>query len=265
VIDITVKRNDGVVVPRPGYRAVDAGALAAELRASVEGEVRFDPGSRGLYATGASNYRQVPIGVVIPRSIDDVIATVSACRAHHAPLLSRGGGTSLAGQVANVAVVVDFSKYLDRILEVDPDRKQARVQPGVVLDTLRHAAEHHGLTFGPDPSTHDHCTLGGMIGNNSCGVHSVVAGRTAENVEELEVLTYDGLRLTVGPTSEAELDGIIAAGGRRAEIYRRLRDLRDQYRCGGRRDGGPRRPALRPRGHRRGTGRAHAAQALPYE
>jgi FAD/FMN-containing dehydrogenase/Fe-S oxidoreductase len=206
-----------------------AEALAAELRQAITGEVRFDAGSRALYSTDASNYRQVPIGVVIPRTIEDVVETVSVCQRHGAPILARGGGTSLAGQCCNVAVVLDFSKYLNRIIELDPGSRRARVQPGLVLDDLRDAAEAHGLTFGPDPATHNHCTLGGMIGNNSCGVHSVMAGKTDDNVEELEVLTYDGLRLRVGPTSEEELQRIVRSGGRRGEIYSRLRELRDRY------------------------------------
>src|SRR5918912_3149843 len=116
---------------------VDAAALAADLRRCVRGEVRFDAGSRALYATDGSNYRQVPIGVVIPRDIDDVIATVAAARRYRAPVLARGGGTSLAGQCCNVAVVMDLSKYMHHILELDPVRRRARVQPGVVLDDLR--------------------------------------------------------------------------------------------------------------------------------
>jgi len=177
---------------------VDAAGLAEALRGQIRGDVRFDSGSRALYATDGSNYRQVPIGVVLPRDVDDVLATVFLCRQFAAPLLCRGGGTSLAGQCCNVAVILDFSKYMDRILEIDPVRRIARVQPGVVLDNLRNAAEKHHLTFGPDPATHDRCTLGGMIGNNSCGVHSVMAGKTDDNIEELEVLTYDGLRMKVG-------------------------------------------------------------------
>src|SRR3954469_7777816 len=156
--------------------STDAAALAVALRASVRGEVRFDSGSRAMYATDGSNYRQVPIGVVIPRDKEDVIATVAACREIGAPILARGGGTSLAGQCCNVAVVLDFSKYMNHILEVNKDAKFARVQPGVVLDELRKAATKVGLTFGPDPATHTHCTLGGMIGNNSCGVHSIMSG-----------------------------------------------------------------------------------------
>lgn len=203
--------------------------LAADLRSKVKGEVRFDEGSRALYATDASNYRQVPIGVVVPRSLEDVVETIAACRRHDAPVLSRGAGTSLAGQCCNVAVVIDMSKFLNRIVDLDPAARRAHVLPGVVLDDLRSAAERHGLTFGPDPATHNRCTLGGMIGNNSCGVHSVMAGRTVDNVHALDVLTYDGLRLPVSSTSDAELQSIILAGGRRGEIYSRLLALRDRY------------------------------------
>src|SRR5919204_471661 len=206
--------------------SVDARGLAAALRRRLRGEVRFDAGSRALYATDGSNYRKVPIGVVIPRDVDDVVATIELARAFGAPVLSRGGGTSLAGQCCNVAVVVDFSKYVNGILEIDPERRLARVEPGVVLDRLREAAEErYGLTFGPDPSTHDHCTLGGMIGNNSCGVHSVMTQfhgpgpLAADNVHELEVLTYRGERFRVGPGG-----GELPAGMRE-----RLVELRDRY------------------------------------
>jgi FAD/FMN-containing dehydrogenase/Fe-S oxidoreductase len=211
--------------PWPG----DARALETDLRRAVRGEVRFDAGSRALYATDASNYRQVPIGVVLPRDAEDAVAAAEVCRKHGAPLLGRGGGTSLAGQCCNVAVVLDFSRFMAGVLEIDPERRRARVLPGTVLDDLRDAAAPHGLTFGPDPATHAWCTLGGMIGNNACGVHSVTAGRTSDNLEEMEVLAGDGLRLRVGPTSEEELARIIRSGGRRGEIYRRLRDLRDRH------------------------------------
>lgn len=212
-----------------GFSASAASVLADALKDRIQGEVRFDNGSRALYATDSSNYRQVPIGVVVPRSVEDVIETVAICREHGAPVLARGAGTSLAGQCCNIAVVIDMSKYLNRILAIDPGRRIAAVEPGCVLDWLRDAAETHHLTFGPDPSTHDHNCLGGMIGNNSCGVHSVMAGRTADNVESLEILTYDGLRLQVGKTGDEELQAIIAAGGRRGEIYGRLLALRDRY------------------------------------
>jgi FAD/FMN-containing dehydrogenase/Fe-S oxidoreductase len=204
-------------------------SLESALRRHVRGEVRFDNGSRALYATDGSNYRQVPIAVVIPRDADDVIATVSICREHGAPILCRGGGTSLAGQSCNVAVVLDFSKYMSRIVELDPERRIARVQPGIVLDHLRNAAEKFHLTFGPDPASHSRCTLGGMIGNNSCGVHSVMAGKTDENIEELEILTYDGSRMRVGQTSNEEFEKIIRPGGRSAEIYSGLKTLGDRY------------------------------------
>jgi len=204
-------------------------ALEADLRASVDGEVRFDAGSRALYATDGSNYRQLPIGVVVPRTVDAVVAAVAACRRHGAPVLSRGGGTSLAGQCCNVAVVIDFSKYVNRIVALDPVQKTAHVEPGCVLDTLRDAAEVHGLTFAPDPSTHSHNTLGGMIGNNSCGVHSVMGGKTVDNVIELDVLTYEGLRFTAAKVDDATRERTIGYGGSLGEIYRRLTTLRERY------------------------------------
>jgi FAD/FMN-containing dehydrogenase/Fe-S oxidoreductase len=204
-------------------------ALAARLRTAIQGEVRFDAGSRALYSADASNYRQVPIGVVIPKSVDDIIATVGVCREFDVPILARGGGTSMCGQSVNVAVVIDTSKYVNRVLEVDPQQRLALVEPGVVCDVLRDAAEEHALTYAPDPATHSRCTLGGMIGNNSCGPHSVMSGKTEENIEALEVLTYDGARFWVGPTSEAELERIIRAGGRQGEIYAGLKALRDKY------------------------------------
>src|SRR5215469_13702942 len=212
--------------PKSRYSAE---VLAAELRATVAGEIHFDEGTRALYAVDGSNYRQVPIGVVVPKRIEDVIQIVALAHKHGAPLLPRGGGTSLCGQSCNVAVIVDFSKYVNQILEINPQEKYAWVQPGCVLDNLRNRANEYGLTFGPDPSTHEYCNLGGMIGNNSCGVHSMMAGRTVDNVLELDILTYDGHRMRVGPTSDDELEKIIRAGGRRGEIYSRLRGLRDQY------------------------------------
>jgi FAD/FMN-containing dehydrogenase/Fe-S oxidoreductase len=208
---------------------VDSIQLASALKGRVHGEVRFDAGSRALYATDSSNYRQVPLGVVLPRDIDDVIATVATAKEYGAPILCRGGGTSLAGQCCNVAVVLDFSKYMARIIDIDPDRGLARVEPGVILDDLRNAAEKFHLTFAPDPATHSRCTLGGMIGNNSCGVHSVMAGKTDDNIESLDVLTYDGIRMKVGATTDSQIADFIRGGGRQAEIYSSLQSLRDQY------------------------------------
>jgi FAD/FMN-containing dehydrogenase/Fe-S oxidoreductase len=209
--------------------SADVRALAAELSAALQGEVRFDAGSRAVYSADASNYRQVPIGVVLPKSDADVEAAVRICRRHGVPLLPRGGGTSQNGQCVNVAVVIDFTRHMNTVLAVDAAARTALVLPGTVCDALKAEAEKQGLTFGPDPATHSRCTLGGMIGNNSCGAHSVMAGKTVENIEALEVLTYDGARFWAGPTTEAELEAIIAGGTRQGEIYARLRDLRDRY------------------------------------
>jgi FAD/FMN-containing dehydrogenase/Fe-S oxidoreductase len=216
----------------------DAAGLAEALRARLRGEVRFDNGARALYATDGSNYRQVPIGVVLPHDAEDVVAAIATCREFGAPLLCRGGGTSLAGQCCNVAVVLDFTRHMGNILEIDPERRIARVQPGVVLDHLRNAAEKYHLTFAPDPASHDRCTIGGMIGNNSCGVHSIMGGKTDDNIEALEVVTYDGTRLSVGPDgscrdSRHRLSGDQEAPGRSldraTQIRTALKEIADQY------------------------------------
>jgi FAD/FMN-containing dehydrogenase/Fe-S oxidoreductase len=212
-----------------GQEYPGASDIATELKKATKGEVRFSDGDRALYATDGSNYRQIPIGITIPKTKEDIIRTVEICKKHQVPILSRGGGTSLAGQCCNVAVIMDMSKYYDRLIELDPQNKFAIVQPGLVLDELRAAAEQHHLTFAPDPSTHNYCTLGGMIGNNSCGTHSVMGGTTADNVLELEILLYDGTRMRVGPTDDQELARILALGGRQAEIYRQLLDFRGKY------------------------------------
>jgi FAD/FMN-containing dehydrogenase/Fe-S oxidoreductase len=212
---------------------VDLGTLTAELRRAVAGEVRFDSGSRALYATDASNYRQVPVGVVIPRSTDDVLATVEVARRHDVPLLGRGAGTSLAGQCCNTGIVVDFSKYMNRVIAIDGSSKTARVQPGAVLDDLRAAAARSGLTFGPDPATHRYCTLGGMIGNNSCGVRSVMSalyGRgptTADNVAALDVVTYDGLRMRLDASTGSTLGQ--PASARETGLRRALARFQERY------------------------------------
>src|SRR5947209_7592992 len=215
----------------PDWRTphVDVAALEADLRRSVEGEVRFDAGTKAMYAVDGGNYRQVPIGVVIPKSVDDVVNTVAACRAHHAPLLSRGGGTSLCGQCCNVAIVMDWSKYMNRILEINPHERFARVQPGVICDELRNAAAPYNLTWSPDPATHTHCTFGGMLGNNSCGAHAQMGGKAVDNTEELDVLLYDGTRLTLGWVTEAELDSKADEPGRVGQIFRNLRSIKNRY------------------------------------
>lgn len=205
----------------------DQPVFAAELRATIEGQARFDPGTRALYSTDASNYRQVPVGVVFPRTEDDVAATFAIARQHGVPITTRGAGTSIAGNSCGPGLVLDFSKHMNRILELDPEQRTATVQPGVVLDTLRSAASVHGLTFGPDPSTHSRCTLGGMIGNNSCGTHSVAWGKTVDNIRSLDVLLSDGTRLTVGATSAEQLDQLCARGDRTGRLYKELRAIRD--------------------------------------
>ncbi|MFC0506451.1 FAD-binding and (Fe-S)-binding domain-containing protein [Micromonospora costi] len=225
----------GTLLPPPVVRPpapvtdIDLAALVADLRAEVDGEVRFDAGSRGAYSTDASNYRQIPLGVVVPRTVDGAVAAVAACRRHGAPLVSRGGGTSLAGECTNTAVVLDWSKYCHRLLEVDTDARTCLIEPGIVLDTLNELLAPTGLQYGPKPATHDHCTLGGMLGNNSCGATAQRTGKVVDNIVELEVLLYDGTRMWVGETDDAQYVEIQRQGGRRAEIYRQLRALRDEY------------------------------------
>jgi FAD/FMN-containing dehydrogenase/Fe-S oxidoreductase len=218
----TIERH-GLRARPAGIDGVDRRTLARELVRAVSGEVRFSDGARALYANDASAYRQVPLGIVVPRTADDVIATVALCREFEAPVFARGAGTGLAGQTVNEAVLIDFSKYLRGLLDIDYDGMRARVQPGLVLDRLREKAEDRDLTFGPDPATHSRCTLGGMLGNNSCGVHSIIAGVTADNVESLDVLLYDGSRLTVSRGDDA------IRGPGAAELTRRLRDLADRW------------------------------------
>ncbi len=217
-------------VVRPDAPAVvDAGALAAALVSRVDGEVRFDEASRAAYSTDASNFRQVPIGVVVPRSVDAAVEAVAVCREFGAPVLSRGGGTSLAGECCNTAVVIDWSKRCDALVSVDADARTCVVEPGIVLDVLNRKLEPYGLEYGPEPATHYNCTLGGMIGNNSCGATAQRTGKVVDNIARLEVLLYDGTQFWCGPTSDEEYAEIVGVGGRRAEVYRQLRVLRDAY------------------------------------
>ncbi|MEU8561764.1 FAD-binding and (Fe-S)-binding domain-containing protein [Streptomyces cyaneofuscatus] len=183
---------------RPTAEAPDG--FAAALRSAVRGEADFGPTARALTTMDASNYRRVPLGVLAPRDADDIAAALTVCQEYGVPVLPRGGGTSIAGQATGTGLVLDLTRHLRSILALDPVARTATVQPGVILDDLRAAAAPHGLTFGPDPSTHSRCTLGGMIGNNSCGAHSVAWGTTADNVRALEVVRYGGeaLRLEQG-------------------------------------------------------------------
>src|SRR6202030_85660 len=204
-------------------------SVKLELARQLEGEVRFDAGTRAAYATDASNYRQVPVGVVIPRHEGDVVAALTIARENSMPILARGGGTSLAGQACNAALVLDFSKYMNRIVAIDADARVAQVEPGLVQSHLNAALGSHRLFFAPDPSTKDRCTIGGMIGNTSCGAHSAAYGKTVDNVEAMEVVLYDGTRMSLsGAMDTATLDAAIARGGREGEVYSQLRSLCDQ-------------------------------------
>ncbi len=232
---IPVKPDPAMPVGLVGRERIDTKALERALRAELEGEVRFDHASLAMYANDASNFRQVPLGVVVPRTLDDVVAAHRICSRFRAPIVNRGGGTSLSGETVNYAVVIDNSKYLTEIGEADTARRLVTVEPGAINEQVNLRTGRHGLVFGPDPSSHSRCTIGGNLGNNSCGIHSVQSQlygpgpRTSDNVHALEVCTYDGERFSVGVGEEERLDEIIAAGGRKGEIYARLRDLRDRY------------------------------------
>ncbi|HZZ63966.1 MAG TPA: FAD-binding oxidoreductase, partial [Candidatus Baltobacteraceae bacterium] len=208
---------------------IDYEALYAELRDAVRGEVHVSDAYRAMYSTDAANYRQIPIAVVLPKDAGDAQRAMQICHAHGAPVTPRGGGTSLTGASCNTTVIFDYSKYMNHILEIDYERAIARVEPGVVLDDLRAEAERHGLTFGPAPSTHNRCAIGGMFGNNACGMPAQFSGRMEENVYDAQVLLYDGTRMRVGPTPPHRLEAIIRDGGREGEIYARLRDIADRY------------------------------------
>lgn len=199
------------------------------LRERVDGEIRFDSGSRAAYATDASNFRQVPYGVVLPHTVEAAVDAMAVCREFDLPVVTRGGGTSLAGQGTNTAVVIDFSKYCNRLISVDAEKRTCVVEPGIVLDDLNAQLAPTGLRFGPEPATHMNCTLGGMIGNNSCGATAQRTGKVVDNIVSLDVLLYDGTRFTCGPTDDAEYHRIERRGDRRAEVYRSLRHLSEDH------------------------------------
>ncbi len=223
-------RSDRRYHPHPSAEGLDLKGLERALVKKVRGEVRFDAGARAVWSTDSSNFRMPPLGVVQPLDIDDVVAAVEVCRDFGAPITNRGGGTSLSGETTNVAVILDTSKYVNHIEEVNGPNRYAWAQPGVINDRVREAAGEFQLTFGPDPSTHDRCTIGGNLGNNSCGVHSVMAGRTADNTEALDIVLYDGTRMTVGNSySDADIEQIIKGGGREGEIFAKLLSIRDRY------------------------------------
>jgi FAD/FMN-containing dehydrogenase/Fe-S oxidoreductase len=208
---------------------VSSNLIRDELARTIEGEVRFDRATLALYSTDGSNYRQVPLGVVIPRHEGDVIRAVALARENRMPILPRGGGTALAGQTANAAIVLDCSKYMNAIREIDAAGGLALVEPGVVQAQLNAAAAPRGLFFAPDPATKDRCTIGGMIGNNSCGAHSAAHGKTVDNVAGLDVLLYDGTRLKLGGAGEGELPATVERPPRELELRARLQRLADRY------------------------------------
>jgi FAD/FMN-containing dehydrogenase/Fe-S oxidoreductase len=193
--------------------------LENDLRGTLDGEVDFSVHRRAEYSYDASVYRRVPLGVIFPRSADDVVAAVRTAREHDVAITARGAGTSIAGNAIGEGLVLDFSRHLDRVIDIDPERRIARVEPGVVLDRLNAAAGRYGLRFGPDPSSRSRCVLAGMIGNNACGTRALVYGRTSDNVEDLDVVRYDGSRLTVGAHQDATGDPLIEE----------LRALRDRH------------------------------------
>ncbi len=203
--------------------------LCQQLQHTLQGEVHFDSAHRAMYSADSSNYRFVPLGVVYPESLDDVVEAVKTAHQFGVPIVHRGAGTSLAGQTVNAGLCIVSKPGLEKF-DIDPSAKTVTVYPGAIADKVREAAEEYGLTYSVDPGTHEICTFGGMLGNNSGGIHAQMGGGiTVDFVEEIEVVTYDGARFWVGPTTEEELDEIIAAGGRKGEIYARLRDLRDRY------------------------------------
>ncbi|MER5219773.1 FAD-binding and (Fe-S)-binding domain-containing protein [Streptomyces flaveus] len=211
-----------------GPGRLDAAAVTEALARGDCGEVQGDAGRRAQYSADASNYRRIPLAVVFPSERRHVLNALAVCRRLGVPITSRGGGTSTSGQAVGSGVVLDFSRYFNRLLAMDPVARTATVQPGIVLDELQRAAGEHGLLFGADPSTHSRCTLGGMIGNNACGSHSVAWGRTAENVLELEVVTYRGTVLCLGEMTQSEIEEAVAAGGERGRLIASLHRLTER-------------------------------------
>ncbi len=213
------------VVAADRVRGKERDDLAHELAKRVSGEVRFDPLSRVLYSTDASIYQMEPVGVVIPRSVEDVLAVVEVARDNGVPVLPRAGGTSLAGQTVNHAIVVDFSKYLNQVLEVNREEQWARVQPGIVLEQLNKQLAHSNLQYAPDPTTANRACVGGGIGNNSCGAHSVIYGKTLDHVKELAVVLSDGSPAHFRPLDSGALEAKLAGEGLESEIYRGVRRI----------------------------------------
>ena len=214
----------------PRAKAREGEELARELRKRVSGEVRFDAASRVLYSTDASIYQIEPVGVVIPRNVEDVLAVVELAGKHRVPVLPRCGGTSLAGQAVNHAIVLDFSKYMNRVLEINSEEGWAKVEPGIVLDQLNSQLASHGLQFAPDPTTSNRACVGGSVGNNTCGSHSVIYGKTVDHVLELRTVLSDGSEARFVTLEGPELEAKYAGSGLESEIYRRVRHITQENR-----------------------------------
>lgn len=193
---------------RPGPAAEIAGAMQEELSKRLDGEVRFDAVSRMLYSTDASNYQIEPVGVVVPRSTDDVLAAIEVATRFGVPLLPRGGGSSLAGQTVGAALVMDFSKYVSRILDLDVEGRTVTVEPGINVQALNMQLRPTGLMFGPDPASAERATAGGIVGNNSTGSHSILYGMTGDNVLRARAALADGTVLELGPTTPEMMAGL---------------------------------------------------------
>ncbi|MCS5669711.1 MAG: FAD-binding oxidoreductase, partial [Dehalococcoidia bacterium] len=205
--------------------ASERGDIENALKRRVSGEVRFDPFSRVLYSTDASIYQMEPVGVVIPRNVDDVLAVIEVAKENGVPVLPRAGGTSLAGQTVNHAIVTDFSKYLNQIIEVNQEEQWARVQPGIVLDDLNRQLLPYGLMYAPDPTTSSRACVGGGVGNNTCGAHSVIYGKTLDHIKELDVILSDGTQTHFMPLESRELEAKLSGSGLESDIYRGVRRL----------------------------------------
>jgi FAD/FMN-containing dehydrogenase/Fe-S oxidoreductase len=205
------------------------GSLQDELRSRIAGEVRFDAVSRMLYSTDASNYQIEPVGVVIPSAQDDVLATIEIASRHGVPLLPRGGGSSLAGQTVGAALVIDFSKVLNRVLAVDPEARTVTVEPGINIDALNRQLKPTGLMFGPDPASANRATAGGVVGNNSTGSHSILYGMTGDNVQSVKAATIDGALLDLDPIAPEAMLGLANLDDAKGRLFGELLAFRQRY------------------------------------
>ena len=205
--------------------ASDTRQLVDELNLQVQGEVRFDKMSRALWSTDASIYQIEPVGVVLPKTKDDIIAVLETAQKYGVSVLPRGGGTSLAGQTVGESIVLDFSRYMRDVVEINPEEGWVRTQPGIILDELNRILAPHNVLFAPDPSTSSRGNVGGALGNNSCGAHSIMWGKTVDNVHELDVILSNGDTTTFGQLSGDSLEAKMRGSGFEGDIYRSLFEI----------------------------------------